>query len=120
MGVFTTGSQGQPRANQSSQSVRHGGTPFRNPDRIGDHHRVGAGNLGSVLETGGKMRTADLFFKLPEKANIDRHALIDRETGTQQRRQRRPLIIGCATATVDATLVLASERIPFPVWLLLR
>src|SRR5262245_6379330 len=120
MGVFAAGSQGQPRANQSSQSIRHGRTSFRDPNRIGDHYRIGAGNLGSLFETGAKMRTTDLFFKLPEKANIDWHALIDRETGTEQRRQRRPLVIGCPTATIDASLVLEGKRIPLPFWLLCR
>src|SRR4029079_4839067 len=76
--------------------------------------------LGSLFETGGKMRTADLFFELPEKANIDRHALIDRETGTEQRRERRPLVIGCSTAAIDAVLVLEGKRIPLPFWFLCR
>src|SRR5262249_60598278 len=92
--------------------------PVRHSDRIRDSHRVGAWTHSPMFETESKMRTADLFFKLPEKANIDRHALIDRETGTEQRRQRRPLIIGCATATIDATLVLEGKRILLPFWLL--
>ena len=60
----------------------------------------------TILQSCGKMRTADFLFQLPEKPNIDRYSLLDGVPCAEQGRERRTLVIRRTTTVIHPVLVL--------------
>src|SRR5207247_1088686 len=59
--------------------------------------------------------TADLFFELPQKRDIDRCARFARRDGAEQRRQRGTLVVGSTATNVSVALDGELERVGAPV-----
>src|SRR5688572_821097 len=120
MGVLAAGSQGQPGAEQTTQSIGHGRLSFGDPDRIRDDDRIGSRNRSTVFETGGKMRAANLLFELPKKPDINRHALFDCQAGTEQCSECRAFVVRRSASAVNPAVIAKGKRLLPPFRLLSR
>src|SRR5437868_14830834 len=114
MDVLSSGLQSHGEHHRASQAIRHRGLPARNPDRVAHQDRIGSEIRDIVLYKMLEVRASDLFFKLPDKIDVERNRVLYGCADTHQRSQRGSFIIGSAASFISIILLEECERLAPP------
>ena len=104
----------QLESKQPAQSGRTGRSIAGHPDGVGNDHRVGGELVGVLFHRRFEIRRADLFFELPQHADVDRNAGLARCAHAPQRSERRALVVGRPAAVIAVAVPGEGERIGIP------
>src|SRR3954447_22967408 len=104
MYVLCTRFQNEAHRGQSAQSIRHRRLASCDPYRVGNNNRIGCKIPILFFHEGLEVRATDLFLEFPDELDVNGNILIDRITGTEESRQRRPLVIRRSAASITIAL----------------
>src|SRR5262249_32216492 len=105
---------------QTAQTSRTRRTVSRDPNRIGNHHRIRAQIFSGFRNDRLEVWRTDLFLKFPQETNVDRNARLDRRTRAKQRRQSGALVVSRAAAEIGVAVLCEDKRFSVPRLRLLR
>src|SRR5260221_5637277 len=108
------GLEDELEALQPAQAGRTGRLLARDPDGVGDEHGVGGEQLGVVAGGRFEVARADLLLQLPQKVDVDAHAVLARRLEAPEGRKRRTFVVGRAAAEVTVADLGEGERIAVP------
>ncbi len=112
--VGRAGLEDELEALQPAQAGRTGRLLARDPDGVGDEHGVGGEQLGVVAGGRFEVARADLLLQLPQKVDVDTHAVLARRLEAPEGRKRRTFVVGRAAAEVAVADLGEGERIAVP------